>query len=163
MKTIDKDVLAGYNAGIEKGRLHRGLGLIEFERTKEILREKLPPAPAVVYDIGGAYGEYAYYLASLGYEVFLYDIAEKNIEMSYELAKKTGLTLKAAEVADARSISRPDNSADAILLCGPLYHIVDEEERLLCLKECYRLLKSGGLLFAAAVTCYSTALKYTAE
>ena len=27
MKTIDKDVLAGYNSGIEKNRLHEGLGL----------------------------------------------------------------------------------------------------------------------------------------
>lgn len=53
MKSIDKDVLAGYNAGIEKNRLHRGLGLVEFERTKEILCEVLPPPPAVIYDIGG--------------------------------------------------------------------------------------------------------------
>ena len=38
MKTIDKAVLAGYNAGIERDRLRTGIGLIEFERTKEILR-----------------------------------------------------------------------------------------------------------------------------
>lgn len=161
MKTIDKDVLAGYNAGIEKGRLHKGIGLIEFERTKEILKEMLPPPPAVIYDIGGAYGEYSYYLTSLGYEVYLYDIAEKNIEMSSKLGKKLGLTLKAAEVADARSIDRPDNSADAILLLGPMYHIIDREERLLCLKECHRLLKPNGLLFTAAISRYATMLKYT--
>lgn len=163
MKTIDKDVLAKYNAGIEKGRLHKGIGLIEFERTKEILREMLPPPPAVIYDIGGAYGEYSYYLAALGYDVYLYDIAEKNIEMSHKLGKKLDLTLKAAEVADARSIDRPDNSADAILLFGPLYHIVDREERLLCLKECYRLLKPNGMLFTAAISRYATMLKYTSR
>ena len=39
MKTIDTTVLAGYNAGMERGRLRTGIGLIEFERTKEILRE----------------------------------------------------------------------------------------------------------------------------
>ena len=59
MKSIDPKGLAGYNSGVEKGRLHRGLGLIEFARTKEILLEELPPPPAVIYDIGGAYGEYA--------------------------------------------------------------------------------------------------------
>lgn len=162
MKTIDKYVLAGYNAGIEKGRLHRGLGLIEFERTKEVLLEKLPPAPAVIYDIGGGYGEYSYWLASLGYDVYLYDIAEENIRMSHELGKEFPSTLKCAEVADARSIARPDASADAILLFGPLYHIVDHDERLLCLKECYRLLKPNGLLFTANITRYSTTLKYVA-
>lgn len=161
MKTIDKGVLTAYNAGIEKGRLHKDIGLIEFERTKEILRATLPPPPAVIYDIGGAYGEYSYYLAALGYEVYLYDLAEKNIEMSRKLGKKLGLTLKAAEVADARSIDRPDNSADAILLFGPLYHIIDREERLLCLRECRRLLKPNGLLFTAAISRYATMLKYT--
>ena len=40
MKTIDTTVLAGYNAGIERDRLRSGIGLIEFERTKEILLEK---------------------------------------------------------------------------------------------------------------------------
>ena len=55
MKTIDNTVLAGYNAGIERDRLRTGIGLIEFERTKEILLEKLPKPPAVIYDIGGGY------------------------------------------------------------------------------------------------------------
>lgn len=163
MKSIDKDVLSGYNAGIEKDRLHKGLGLIEFERTKEILLQQLPPAPAVIYDIGGGYGEYSFYLTSLGYKVYLYDIAEKNIEMSHDLGREYGLTLEATEVADARSINRPDESADAIILFGPLYHIVDYNERQLCLKECHRLLKRDGLLFTAAITCYSTTLKYVSR
>lgn len=83
--------------------------------------------------------------------------------MSHDLGAELGLTLKCAEIADARSIDRPSNSADAILLCGPLYHIVDYEERILCLKECRRLLKPNGLLFTAAITAYSTILKYTAK
>lgn len=163
MKTIDSEVLAGYNSGREKGRLHRGLGLIEFERTKEILLEELPSPPAVIYDIGGGYGEYAFWLTSLGYEVYLYDIAEENIRMSDDMSKECGLVLKASKVADARSIDRPDCSADAILLFGPLYHIIEPEERMLCLKECYRLLKPNGLLFTANITRYSTMIKYVAE
>ncbi len=162
MKSIDQDVLAGYNAGIEKGRLHRGLGLIEFERTREILLEELPPAPAVIYDIGGGYGEYSYWLASLGYDVYLYDLAEENIRMANELKKEWSNTLKCAEVSDARSIVRPDESADAILLMGPLYHITESEERHLCLRECHRLLKPNGVLFTANITRYSTTLKYVA-
>jgi len=158
MKTIDKDVLAGYNNGIEKNRLHEGLGLIEFERTKEILRQLLPAPPAVIYDIGGGYGEYSYWLTLLGYEVYLYDISAKNIEMALDLEKETHVRLKKAEVADARSIARPDESADAILLFGPLYHITEYEERQLALKECLRLLKPGGLLFTAAITRYATTL-----
>lgn len=161
MKTIDPKGLDGYNAGVEIGRLHRGLGLIEFARTKEILLEELPPPPAVILDIGGAYGEYAYWLASLGYEVYLYDLAEEHIRLARELASSASAPLAGAEVADARCIDRPDASADAILLFGPLYHIVEAGERCRCLDECCRLLKPGGKLFTANITCFSTALKYT--
>lgn len=156
MKTIDAAVLAGYNAGIEKDRLRSGIGLIEFERTKEILLEKLPKPPAVVYDIGGAYGEYAWWLSSLGYEVHLFDLSETNIAMSAELAEEyPGVHLASALVCDARSVPRPDGSADAVLLMGPLYSITEYEERIFSIKECRRLLREDGILFTAALTPYS--------
>ena len=156
MKTIDNAVLAGYNAGIEKDRLRTGIGLIEFERTKEILLEKLPKPPAVIYDIGGAYGEYAWWLASVGYEVHLFDLSETNIKMSGELAAEyPGVKLASAAVCDARAIPRPDKSADAILLMGPLYSITEYEERILAIRESHRMLKDNGILFSAALTPYS--------
>ena len=155
MKMIDKTVLARYNAGIEKDRLRTGMGIIEFERTKEILVEKLPKAPAVIYDIGGGYGEYAWWLASLGYEVHLFDISETNIKMSEDLKHEyPNVQLESAEVCDARSIPRKSKSADAVLLMGPLYSITEYEERILAIKESYRLLKDNGVLFTAALTPY---------
>lgn len=156
MKNIDTAVLAGYNAGIERDRLRTGIGLIEFERTKEILLDKLPKPPAVICDIGGAYGEYSWWLASLGYKVHLFDLSETNIRMSSELASEyPGVKLESAAVCDARSVPFPSNSADAVLLMGPLYSITEYEERILALKESYRLLKDDGILFSAALTPYS--------
>lgn len=151
MKTIDTAVLARYNNGIERNRLRAGIGLIEFERTKEILLEKLPAPPAVIYDIGGAYGEYSWWLASLGYEVHLFDLSETNIKISKELATEyPGVELKSALVCDARSVPRPDKSADAILLMGPLYSITEYDERLLAIKESGRLDKKMRNIFS----CY---------
>ena len=159
MNTIDNAVLAYYEEGREYNRLRTGIGLIEFERTKEIILENLPKPPAVIYDIGGAYGEYSWWLASLGYEVHLFDLSETNIKMSKELAKEyPDCSLAASEVCDARKVPRTDNSADAVLLMGPLYHITDYEERIRAIKESFRLLKKGGVLFSAALTPYSVLL-----
>lgn len=159
MKTIDKAVLAGYNNGIERNRLRTGIGILEFERTKEILLEKLPNPPAIIYDIGGAYGEYAWWLSSLGYEVHLFDLSETNIEMSTELSSEyPNVYLKSAEVCDARSIPRPDRSADVILFMGPMYSITEYRERMLAIKESHRLLKDNGIMFTAALTPYSVLL-----
>ncbi len=91
--------------------------------------------------------------------VYLYDISEKNIEMTSQLADENpNCKLYDMQVADARNIDRPDCSADAILLFGPLYHIVDYSERHDALKECLRLLKPNGILFCAAITRYATTL-----
>lgn len=158
-KTIDKEVLESYNRGIEKNRLKADLGLIEFERTKEIILENITTKPSTIYDIGGGYGEYSWWLASLGHNVHLYDISTRNIEMAQEMANEfPGCALKTMEVADARNINQQDNSADVIILFGPLYHIVDYFERQAVLSECYRLLKKDGVLFTAALTRYATTL-----
>ena len=51
---------AYYELGKEAGRLgERGPGRLEFERTQEIVLRALPPAPAVVADIGGGTSDFA--------------------------------------------------------------------------------------------------------
>ena len=57
----------------EHDRLSRGLGLIEFTRTLELLSLLLPPSPAVIADIGAGTGAgtgvYARELLTAGYTV----------------------------------------------------------------------------------------------
>jgi SAM-dependent methyltransferase len=51
-----------------------------------------------------------------------------------------------------------DASADVVLLLGPLYHLTDASDRVRALTEAARVLKSGGRLFAAAITRWASAL-----
>ena len=42
-------MLEHYALGLEQGRLDSGQGIVEFERTKEIVRRHLPDPPCVVW------------------------------------------------------------------------------------------------------------------
>src|ERR1700761_9794887 len=64
-----------YERGEEETRLAvSAAGLLECERTKEIVLRHLPAPPAVVADIGGGPGRYTHWLADLGYQVMHRDL-----------------------------------------------------------------------------------------
>lgn len=144
---VHPSILGHYNTGIELGRFvaYAG-GRLEFARTKSMLNELLPSAGRVL-DIGGGPGTYATWLADRGLDVELFDVVPLHVEQALE----TSHGRFSAEVSDARSIPRPDNYADVVLLLGPLYHLLDADQRQQALREARRLLRPGGLLVAAAI------------
>ena len=96
----------------------------------------LPPVPAMIIDAGGGAGAYACWLAVKGYQVHLIDPVTKHVEQARAAsAKQSAHPLASAEIGDARSLQQSDGSADAVLLLGPLYHLVDKEDRLAALRE----------------------------
>jgi SAM-dependent methyltransferase len=143
-------VRAYYDRGEERDRLSDGAGQLEFLRTTEILARRMPPAPAVIADIGGGPGRYALWLASLGYQVEHRDLMP--LHVSQLQADAAGMPGIRAAVGDARELDLPDASVDAVLLLGPLYHLVTRAERLAAIREAARVLRPGGPLFAAAIT-----------
>lgn len=145
------EVFEFYNNGAEINRLERGLGIIEFYRSKEIISQYIGKNKTV-YDIGGGIGMYSEWLADLGHAVTLIELAPAAVE--YAMANMK--TPYNAEVGDARSIDKPDESADIVLLMGPLYHLHNKDERIKVLSEANRVLKKGGLLFAAGISKFSS-------
>ncbi len=53
----------------------------------------------------------------------------------------------------------PAGTVDAVLLLGPLYHLAGDQDRQLALGECRRVLRPGGVLFAAAISRYLSLLE----
>jgi ubiquinone/menaquinone biosynthesis C-methylase UbiE len=156
---LPPEIESHYTAGAEAGRLSHGCGRLEFARTQEVLRRFLPPPPAVVADVGGGPGLYACWLASLGYEVHLFDPVPLHVAQAEEASKACKAhALAGIAVADARALGRPDDSTDAILLLGPLYHLTDRADRLAALREARRVLRPGGTLVAAAISRFASAL-----
>jgi SAM-dependent methyltransferase len=154
MSTDLSEMQAHYALGREAGRLADGLGLVEFERTKEIVLRRLPPAPAVVADIGGGPGRYALWLAELGYRVEHRDLAPGHVEHLAAIPAKAIRT----RVADARRLDLGDHSVDAVLLLGPLYHLPSTDERVLALTEVARIAKPGAPIFVAAISRWAPRL-----
>jgi ubiquinone/menaquinone biosynthesis C-methylase UbiE len=57
--------------------------------------------------------------------------------------------------ADARALPFSDDSFDAVLLLGPLYHLGEAGERLQALREARRICRPGSLVFAAAISRFA--------
>lgn len=156
--TDQNEILDFYNAGVEKTRLYKGIGKIEFERTKGIISRYLGDKKQVIYDIGGGTGEYSRWLAGLGHEVHLLELAPNAVEHAIELNRDLKYPVFKIETADALSIDRGDNSADIVLFMGPLYHLTERTDRIIALKEAGRVLKKGGILIAAAISRFASTL-----
>lgn len=145
--------------GDEQSRLNTGSARLEFLRTQELLARYLQPPPAVIADVGGGSGPYALLLAKQGYEVHLVDPIPLHVEQA-----KVGSTMQpqaplaSATVGDARSLSFDDASVDAVLLLGPLYHLTERNDRIKALQEATRVVRPGGLVLAAAISRFTSAI-----
>jgi SAM-dependent methyltransferase len=147
---VHPSVVGHYATGVERDRFTaHAYTQLEWERTKAILRRALPDTGRI-FDIGGGPGAYAAWLSDLGYDVELFDIVELHVEQALDTARRCRRPFT-AELADARSVPRPDGSADVVLLLGPLYHLIEAVQRHRALTEALRLLRPGGLLVAAGV------------
>jgi len=152
------EVLAYYEKFPEESRLSsKGSGL-ELERTLDILSRVLPKAPARVLDVGGAAGVYSLWLADRGYEVHLVDASPRLVEEARRRSAASSRPIASLAVGDARRLPREDGSVDAVLLMGPLYHLTDASDRLLALREAFRVLAPRGVLVAAAISRCASAL-----
>ncbi len=143
-----------YDLGNETSRL-TGMSL-ERLRTESILDRYLTNSPAVILDIGGGDGVYAFPLAAKGYEVHLVDPIKLHIDQALEKNSTASKPLKTVQVGDARKLTFEDDSADAVLYFGPLYHLQEKVDRVKALSEAFRVLKKGGLLISAHISQFTS-------
>jgi SAM-dependent methyltransferase len=152
-------VTGHYASGYEAARLHTGTGQLDRERSRELLKRFLPPAPATLLDVGGGPGGHACWLAQQGYTVHLVDITPLHAQLARQASlRQPEAPLASTAVGDACSLAWRTAAADAVLLFGPLYHLTDEKDRLAALCEAHRVLKAGGVLLAAGISRFASTL-----
>jgi ubiquinone/menaquinone biosynthesis C-methylase UbiE len=153
-------ILDYYDVTDESARLQRIESELEFLRTRDILARNLPGAPAETLDVGGGPAVHSYWLSTLGYSTHLVDLVPKHIEMADRLAPQfPDAPLSSMSVGDARQLNFADQSMDAVVMLGPLYHLVHRADRHAALCEALRVLRPGGVLIVEAISRYLPLVK----
>lgn len=128
---------------------------LEWQVTRHFIDIYLEPA-AVVLDIGGGPGAYAIDLARAGHTVDLVDLSSGCIALAQQKARERGVRLRSAAVADAFDLRGYDTDAYDLVLClGPLYHLLDSDDRAKAVHEAIRVARPGAVLFFAFLSRYA--------
>jgi S-adenosylmethionine-dependent methyltransferase len=149
------DIAAYYNSDPDREHTRLERHQLESDLTWRYLDMYLPPEGKIL-EIGAATGKYTQVLAQQGYFITA-------VDMSAVLLAECRLNLEAAGLAkqvrlveaDVRHLEPvPLDDFDAALLMGPLYHLVEQGDRVCALQEVVTRLRTGGILFSSFISRY---------
>ncbi len=132
-------------------------GQIEFVITQDAFSRHLPQ-DARILDLGGGPGRWTIWLAQKGFRVTLADLSPNLLEIAKRKIQEYDASKKVEEVVnvDACDLHRwPDGAFDVVVCLGPFYHLTEPGMRTAAAQEINRVLKPGGLVFAAFMSVYS--------
>ncbi|MEO8972417.1 MAG: class I SAM-dependent methyltransferase [Ktedonobacteraceae bacterium] len=153
-QSYDADEPVGVRNGFnyEMERLEKHVP-VEYAITRRYLLRFISEG-ATVADIGTGVGHYSELLASRGSKIHLVDVAPRLLGAAKERLINAGLEEQILSVTQASATDLSfiaDDSCDAVLMLGPFYHLSLPEERRQAATEAWRILRKGGLLFAAGI------------
>jgi SAM-dependent methyltransferase len=147
------DIAGYYNNDPERERSRLERHQLEADLTWRYLSQYLP-ARGSILEVGAATGWYTMELARRGYNITAVDMSAGLLEGCRQSLAEAGLEkqvrLVLADARDLHGVSKQD--FDVSLMMGPLYHLVEEADRRLALKQVYDRLRPGGLQFSTFIS-----------
>jgi len=145
---IDQDILtAFYTEEREDNRLLSKHGNVEFAVTTKYIDKYVQNGDRIL-EIECGTGRYALHYARKGHTIDAIELVESNLAVLQQ-NKRPGDNVCAVQ-GNALDLSRyADETFDATLLLGPMYHLFTCADKLQCLREALRVTKTGGVLFVA--------------
>ena len=152
------DIVAFYNSALESEQSRLERHQLEHDLTWRYLNRYLP-AEGAILEVGAATGRYTLELAKRGYALTAVDLSAVLIEKCRKGILDQGLERQVRFiVADARNLSEvAEKGFDAVLLMGPLYHLVVDADRKMALKESFDRLREGGVIFSTFISRFGIA------
>ena len=130
----------------EDHRLKTKHGQVEFitaiKYIKEVLDEDLSKK---ILDIGAGTGAYSCFFDALGYNVTALELVSYNIEVFKK--KNSNVNIIQGNALDISVFE--DNSFDVTLLFGPMYHLLDDNDKIKALKVAKRVTKNNGVILVS--------------
>jgi ubiquinone/menaquinone biosynthesis C-methylase UbiE len=126
---------------------------VEFTITARQL-ERWIPGRAIVAEIGVGGAFYTELLAKQGCLLHLVDVSARLLDTAWSKLRAGGFQEQIIDIdlGSATNLqSLQSEKFDAVLMLGPLYHLCNLDERESAISEAARVLKPGGLLFAAGI------------
>ena len=139
----EKNLVNYYNKFNEDKRLKSRHGIVEYTTTMKYIEKYLKKMnnPKIL-DVGAGTGKYSIYLNNLGYDVTAVELVKHNLMT----IKSKNKSIKSF-LGNALNLSRfKDNSFDMVLLFGPLYHLIKEEDKIKAIMEAKRVVKENGFI-----------------
>lgn len=140
----EKNLITYYNKFNEDKRLTRRHGIIEYRTATKYIHEYLNTMdnPKII-DIGAGTGAYSIPLANEGYDVTAVELIKHNLMTLRKNSDKVKAYL--GNAIDLHKFK--DNTFDIVLLFGPMYHLISNEDKIKALSEAKRIVKENGLIF----------------
>lgn|SRR5574344_312135 len=139
----EEELIKYYNKFNEDKRLNTKHGMVEYLTAMKYIHKCLDNFnnPSII-DIGAGTGRYSIALSNEGYDVTAVELVKHNLRV---LESKNS-NVK-AYLGNAINLSKfKDDSFDIVLLFGPLYHLINEEDKVKALEEAKRILKPNGYI-----------------
>jgi tellurite methyltransferase len=128
--------------------LNEQFGDIDIYLFDQLLRGRIAPGSRIL-DVGCGSGRNLVYLLSEGYEVYAVDSDPRAVEAVRRLGAKLAPSLSPNNfhLEPIEEMSFPNGFADFVICSAVLHFARDDDHFQAMLREAWRVLKPGGLLF----------------